>query len=314
MGNRSLVALVTSVVFLCAATSAQALNARTWISGVGSDSSGCGPIATPCRTLQYAHDVTSAGGEIDVKDAAGYGAVTISKALKVINDGAGLAGALAPAAGNAITINAGATDSVILRGLTVEGAGVGSNGIVFNSGGNLIISDCTVQGFVGASNMAGDGILIAHTTGSPDIVITNTVASNNGYVGIYFVPGGVGGGTIEIDRATTTNNQYGMSINLVHTAGSSSSSAAISHSYVSSNSVFGIEIINGGVALSTTSVFNNGTGANITGSSAVLMTQCVFLLNTNKDFNIAAPFLVTSNDNVARTVTSSTTVLPLTKF
>ena len=301
-----------AVLFVALSLPVQAQNARTWISGSGFNQPGCGPIASPCRTLQYAHDVTNSGGEIDVKDAAGYGAVTITKAVKIINDGAGVAGVLATAADNAITINAGAADAVILRGLTVEGAGTGVNGIVFNSGGSLIVSDCMIQGFVGASNVAGNGILIAHTAGNSDIVITNTVASNNGYVGIYFVPGGVGGGTIEIDRSTATNNQYGVSINRGHTTGGAI--ATISRSYLASNSVYGIEVIDGSVALSATSAFRNGVGANITGNSVLQMTQCVFLQNTTKDFNMVAPFLLTGNDNVARTVTSSTTVQPLSKF
>ena len=55
-------------------------NVRTWVSGKGVDQAGCGPIANPCRTLQYAHDVTASGGEIDVADGAGYGAVAIAKA------------------------------------------------------------------------------------------------------------------------------------------------------------------------------------------------------------------------------------------
>ena len=56
-------------------THAFAANNRTWISGKGVDQAGCGPVATPCRTLQYAHDNTNAGGEINVLDPAGYGSV-----------------------------------------------------------------------------------------------------------------------------------------------------------------------------------------------------------------------------------------------
>ena len=58
-------------------TPASAANLRTWVSGRGADQAGCGPIATPCRTLQYAHDNTTAGGEINVLDAAGYGSLAI---------------------------------------------------------------------------------------------------------------------------------------------------------------------------------------------------------------------------------------------
>ena len=99
-------ASATCVAMLLAAPAASALNARTWISGKGVDQAGCGPAASPCRSLQYAHDQTSAGGEIDILDAAGYGSLVITKAISIVNDGAGLAGVLA-AGGRAIEINCG---------------------------------------------------------------------------------------------------------------------------------------------------------------------------------------------------------------
>ena len=49
--------------------------------------------------------------------------------------------------GNGVTINAGASDSVHLRGLTIEGTGVGVNGIQFKTGGNLAIENCVVRNF-----------------------------------------------------------------------------------------------------------------------------------------------------------------------
>ena len=69
-----------------------------------------------------------------MKDSAGYGSIIINKAISIVAEGT-LAGVLAGTAGNAITINAGANDTVILRGLTVDGAKIGGNGILFNSCG-----------------------------------------------------------------------------------------------------------------------------------------------------------------------------------
>lgn len=76
--------LAGSALSMAVAGSAHALNARTWISGKGTDQVSCGPVSNPCRTLQYAHDNTSAGGEIDVLDPAGYGSVTITKAKSAL--------------------------------------------------------------------------------------------------------------------------------------------------------------------------------------------------------------------------------------
>jgi hypothetical protein len=117
---------------------AQVLNTRSFISANGVDTNPCTRPA-PCRTLQKAHDSTNAGGEINMLDPAGYGTVTINKAISIVNDGVGSAGVLVPSAGTGITINGGVNDIINLRGLIIEGAGVGFFGIVFNSGASLTI-------------------------------------------------------------------------------------------------------------------------------------------------------------------------------
>ena len=55
-----------------------------------------------------------------MKDSAGYGSITITKAVSIVGDGS-LAGILASSGQDAITINAGASDVVELRGLKIEG-------------------------------------------------------------------------------------------------------------------------------------------------------------------------------------------------
>src|SRR5271165_2272107 len=71
---------------------AHALVTSAWVSGKGKDVAGCGKVTAPCRTFQYVHDkIIAAGGEIDVLDPAGYGPIAITKALSIVNDGAGTA-------------------------------------------------------------------------------------------------------------------------------------------------------------------------------------------------------------------------------
>ncbi|MGQ0444941.1 MAG: right-handed parallel beta-helix repeat-containing protein, partial [Beijerinckiaceae bacterium] len=74
-----------------AAVPAQAGPNRTFVSGTGTDSGTCNRT-NPCRTFAFAFTVTNAGGEIDVLDPAAYGPVTITKAISIVNDGAGTAG------------------------------------------------------------------------------------------------------------------------------------------------------------------------------------------------------------------------------
>jgi hypothetical protein len=110
------------------AAPAQAGANRTWVSGTGTDSGTCA-LTAPCKTFAFAITVTNAGGEIDVLSPGGYGMVTINHAISIINDGVGVA-AIGTPTGNGITITAGLTDSVHLRGLTISGLNTGTNGIL----------------------------------------------------------------------------------------------------------------------------------------------------------------------------------------
>src|SRR5579883_1892953 len=104
-----LLAAATFATVLLAFTPVQAADAnRAWVSGHGTDAAGCGAPANPCRTFQYVHDnVIAAGGEIDVLDPAGYGAIAIAKAISIVNDGVGTAGVQQSSSGqDAITISA----------------------------------------------------------------------------------------------------------------------------------------------------------------------------------------------------------------
>ena len=116
--------LAILLVLGLSAAPAQAQLARTFVSSLGNDTNDCGRL-TPCRTFQRAHDNTLANGEITVLAPGGYGAVTITKTISIINDGVGEAGVLVSGGLIGITINAGAGDAVSLRGLTVKGIGFG---------------------------------------------------------------------------------------------------------------------------------------------------------------------------------------------
>ena len=131
-------------------------------------------------------------------DPAGYGTVTINQAISIVNDGVGVAGITA-SSGNAITINAGASDSVHLRGLTIEGLGSGSSGIQFNTGENLAIENCVVR------NFKFYGIFVSPSTSS-SFSVSNTIASNNGQVGIFVHPNGSAVVTGVLSKVTANNN------------------------------------------------------------------------------------------------------------
>src|SRR5215472_12256636 len=139
-------AVLFAAVFACAMHAAPAQAQRLFVSATGSDSNPC-TFASPCRSFQHAHDTALAGGEIDVLDPAGYGPVTITKAISI--QGHDFSGVSVPSGANGITVNAPSTAAVTLNGLLIDGAGVGASGIVFNSGGTLTVADCLVQNFTG---------------------------------------------------------------------------------------------------------------------------------------------------------------------
>ena len=122
---------------------------------------------------------TSAGGEIAVLDTAGYGAVTITQAVSIVNE-EGVEAGVTVTSGDGITITAGAGDVVNLRGLTLVGAG-GNSGITFTSGGTLNIQNSVIRGFTqnGIHLMPG---------GSSSFNVSDTIVSNNGNNGIVLAP------------------------------------------------------------------------------------------------------------------------------
>jgi hypothetical protein len=188
-----------------AAAPAHALANRTFVSGHGADSGAC-TSAAPCRTFAFALTQTAANGEIDVLDSAGYGAVTITKSISIVNDGAGVAGIQA-SSGNAITINAGADDRVDLRGLRIEGLGRGSNGIVLNSGRSLTITHCVVRNFFQW------GILLQPSKSLTDFLIADTIVSGNtNFGGIQVFPKETGSIQGALDHVSISGNRTGLSI------------------------------------------------------------------------------------------------------
>src|SRR5215467_883770 len=86
---------------------AQAQLSHTAVSALrGDDANNCG-VATPCRTFQRAHDAANDQGEITVLDPGGYGSLTITKSISIVNDGIGEASVLVSGGGTGITVNNG---------------------------------------------------------------------------------------------------------------------------------------------------------------------------------------------------------------
>jgi hypothetical protein len=269
---------------LALAVPAQAQNGtltRSFVSSSGVDTNPC-TITQPCATFAQAYTAIGANGIVAALDPGKYGPLTISTGVTV--NGNGWSAITAPANGSGITIEAG-SGNVTLIGLEIDGAGVAYDGIFDNSAGSLTVTDCTLQNFhwSGAST-TGIGILMQPTSGTLDFTITNTNASNNGYVGIlYAPPSGSPNANGVIDHVVANANQTGIYINTHSTTGGTTV-ATLSNSIVSANNVTGIWVVNSSSSTLKASIDNlnasgNEAGIIANGTAGVLLGGSVIFGN-----------------------------------
>ena len=174
------------VLIALVATSSFAQATRTWVSGVGDDVNPCSRTA-PCKTFAGAVSKTAAGGEISVLDPGGFGTVTITKSLTI--DGGGIGGSILSSGANGITVNDGATATpntieVIIRNITVDGAGNGLDGVRFIAGRRLVLENVAIFG------MTGQGIEVATNVANAQLTLRNVSIDNTTSNGILVAPAG----------------------------------------------------------------------------------------------------------------------------
>jgi hypothetical protein len=292
-----LTVLATALACSLATTPANA-RARVFVASYGNDANPC-TFGSPCKTFQQAVNVVDPGGEVTAIDSAGFGPITITQAVTITSPDGVEAGIVPAAGGNAITINAGPTDAVVLRGLTLNGSGIAFNGVVFDSGASLTITNCVMQNFVfdGSNGGTGNGIYISPTpsTNTVDFTITNTAIANIGTAGIFYSPSsGTHHANGIIDHVTVTGSHVGIDI---FTSGVSSgtTTVGISNSIVSNSSGSGINAAPGGsaapltVSIDNTTVSSNLFGINGGGTAKVLLGRSVIIGNGTGISNNTSP-------------------------
>jgi hypothetical protein len=158
----------------------------------------------PCKTFAGAISKTAAGGEINVLDPGGFGAVTITKSISIINEGS--SGGILAAGTTGVIVNAGASDVVVLRGLDIMGAGTGLAGVRFLAGGALFVESCTIHGFTGKAIEATPST--AAQLFVKDTVIRHNVGTNAG--GILLARTGTGSVVATLERVRLERNRFGV--------------------------------------------------------------------------------------------------------
>lgn len=310
-----------------AASQASATAQRTFVASNGLDTNPCS-LAAPCRSFTATLAKTSAGGEIVVLDSAGYGSVTIDRAVSIIAPAGLYAGLSVFASTNGLTINAGASDQVVLRGLTINGQG-GDNGIAFNTGAALYVEACTIRGFTGGgmANIAfapnssaklfvkdsflrnsAAGVRITNSAGVATVTIDNTRIENNG-IGIT----GTFNGTLALRNSIVSENA-GHGVDL-HTPSGQAIDGDIDLALLTGNSGNAVNILGDGinVVMSNSTAQSNATGVFVQGGStpaAARLTNNVITRNavgiaTGANGSILTPQSNTIEGNATDGVASS---------
>jgi hypothetical protein len=253
--------IIVAVGLALAATlpaTAHAQQPRTFVSPTGSDSNPC-TLAAPCRTFQAAIVQTNSGGEIAVLGTAGYNAgatLAIDRPISIVNPGAFEAGIVVPSGGYGIVFST--TGAVYLRGLTIEGGGVGQNGIYRTTGGSLAIQNCVI------SNLMGSGIEF-DPDGASVLTVSDTYVANNGGVGISVVPTNSAVVRAVFTRVEADNNGSGIDVDGSNNAGGSVNATAVD-SVAAGNSFAGFSTftVSGGAATKLW-VFRSAAVGNLNG-------------------------------------------------
>jgi hypothetical protein len=202
--------LTATVVFVLCSICAAAVLAQPpqkFVSArQGRDFNPC-TVNLPCRTFAAAMAQVPPRGVIIALDAGDYGPVTINKSVTIAGSVGGNA-EIRVGSGPAITIEAAASDIVVLRGLTINGSGLRgpllipeAPGVLFRTGEALHIENCVVNGFFGGGISFG---------GAGELFVKDTIVRNCTRAGIEISPG-TGRAMASIDRCRLEKNERGLS-------------------------------------------------------------------------------------------------------
>jgi hypothetical protein len=249
---------------------------RTWVSGVGDDANPCSRTA-PCKTLAGAISKTATGGEINILDPGGFGAVTITKSITI--DGGGVIGSILASATNGIIVNA-PNGLVTIRNFSINGAGttLGINGIRVIAVKKLAVENCILTSF------SASGVDVNTTTGA-DVALSN-VTIHNANIGISIAGGGGSTGTAgftvidgcHIQGITTTGISIGGGVATVGNSVISGCSVGVKSNTGITTHLSGNIITNNTTALQGPGTITSAANNSITGNTAQGVTPTVITL------------------------------------
>lgn len=247
------------------ATPAAAQIASSYVSRSGDDTSDC-TDDNPCRTFAGAYAKTTAGGTIYCLSSGRFGALTITRSLVI--------------SCNTVEAIIGLGDfyinvpgiQVTLRSIRIETADnfPRSYGILIDQPSTLILENLVLRGATNTTN--GFGVAVRNTTGTAEISIKDSIASDN-RVGIRIQPTGNGSAKVAISGSHITDNGAGIQADASGTTGQIA--LAITDTVLDGNTNSGLALSGGtgriaAVASRMASVNNGGHGVRVANTNAAL--------------------------------------------
>ena len=295
MTRRILTLASGAALALLASSPSFAQATRTWVSGVGDDVNPCSRTA-PCKTFAGAISKTASGGEIDVIDPGGFGAVTITKPITI--DGAGQFGSILASGTNGVVVNIAASSpppNVVLRNLSINGAGttLGLNGVSVTAGvANLQLENVAI------SNFSQNGVKFAPNSASftSKLSITKTVISDAAGVAITVAPVGGANVNAELVNVTATRSLHGLRVQdhgLVDVVDSQFTGNSGQGAIATSSAAGVFAAIN----LKNTLIANNGIGATTSGAAASISFSNVSLFLNTTGLSAPTGLLISFGNN-----------------
>lgn len=272
-----------------ATTSVQA-GARTYISRTGSDTNNtCINPSAPWATFQRGVNQAGVAGEVYCLDSGFFGFMNITSSISIMcEDHHGQVGV------NAISINAGANDVVVINGIDMDHRDVPlAAGINFTGAGTLILRNSSIR-------HAQNGILFA-PAGSAKLVIDNTNFEGQTNAGVLIEPAASGTFQVNLDGVKSTNNLVGVSV----AAGAGETiNLEIHNSQLQQNSDFGLlssTVGNGAnnANIDNSSVSNNVRGVQSVGAKSIVRINSSVFSRNNIGFVAASGGSILSYGNNA---------------
>jgi hypothetical protein len=278
LSGRLLVVLFFAVA---SAASSQAQLTKVFVASYGNDAND-GSRGSPKRNFQAAHNAVAASGEIVALDTAGFGPLTITKAVSITAP-PGITAFITPIDpnGSGITINAGSGDTVTLRGLNLNSTTGSTAGIFCQNQSDLQMFDCTINGFFVGVFYGGAG------SGTTTFSMRHCTLRDCSSAGLNVSPSGTLFGSV--DDCQFVNNGSGIILN-------NGARVAVRDSLIAKNGTGISATSNTQVVLQDCLVTNNVAGLNV--GSELHADGCTIINNTGQGL-IGGAIHTRGNNNVA---------------